>query len=57
METAIEKAARLAGSKSALAKGLGVSPQAVQNWVDDGQPPVRRCKDIEIFLGRARNTQ
>lgn len=47
METGIEKAVRLAGSQTALAQRLGVTPQAVQKWVAQGFPPTDRCRDIE----------
>lgn len=33
MESAIEKAVRAVGSQSALARAVGVAPQAVQQWV------------------------
>lgn len=50
METGIEKAVRIAGSQTALAQLLGLTPQAVQKWVGRGKPPVERCKDIETAL-------
>lgn len=50
MEKAIEKAARLAGNKTALARLLGVTPQAVQQWVRRGIAPAKRCRGIESVL-------
>lgn len=50
METGIQKAVRLAGSQTALAHLLGVSPQAVQKWVDQGKPSPHGCKQIELVL-------
>jgi len=50
METGIQKAVRLAGSQTALANLLGISPQAVQKWVDQGKPSPNGCKQIEIAL-------
>jgi DNA-binding transcriptional regulator YdaS (Cro superfamily) len=49
-ETGIDKAVRLAGSQTALANLLGLSPQAVQKWVVQGFPPGRRCRKIEDAL-------
>ncbi len=51
--TAIERAVDAAGSQSALARELGVTHQAVQQWVADGKPPVRRAIDIEIAVNGA----
>lgn len=51
METGVEKAVRLAGSQTALANRLGISPQAVQKWVDQGYVPADRCRDVETELG------
>lgn len=53
MEIGIEKAVRLAGSQTALAKLIGVSPQAVQKWVEQGFAPARRCRPIEQKLSGA----
>ena len=59
-ETGIAKAVRLAGSQTALAKGItqiaeakggsGVTPQAVQKWAAQGFAPPERCREIEDFL-------
>ncbi|WDZ97955.1 YdaS family helix-turn-helix protein [Herbaspirillum sp. WKF16] len=59
-ETGIATAVRLAGSQTALARGItqiaeargasGVTPQAVQKWVAQGFAPPERCREIEDFL-------
>lgn len=46
-ETGIERAVRLAGSQTALAKSLCVTPQAVQKWVSQGCVPSEHCRTIE----------
>ncbi|MFS2007946.1 transcriptional regulator [Duganella sp. CT11-25] len=53
MENAIEKAARLAGNRTALANLVGVTPQAVQQWVKRGLAPAKRCLRIEAVLDSA----
>lgn len=53
METNVQKAVRLAGGQTALAKALGVTPQAVQQWVDSGVVPADKCPRIEKLLNRA----
>lgn len=50
METGIKKAVELAGSQTALAELLGVTPQAVQKWVAQGCAPGDRCREIERLL-------
>ncbi|MDY7578161.1 helix-turn-helix domain-containing protein [Herbaspirillum sp. RTI4] len=53
MENAILKACRLVGGQSKLAKALGISPQAVQQWVSRQFAPACRCRAIETAtLGR-----
>lgn len=47
MENGISKAVRLAGSQTALANVVGVTPQAVQKWVEQGFVPGSRCRLIE----------
>lgn len=44
--TAIETAIQKAGSQSALAKAIGVTPQAVQQWTRRGFPPAERVMAI-----------
>ena len=47
MENGILKAVRLSGSQTALGNSLGVTPQAVQKWVEQGFVPGPRCRAIE----------
>ena len=51
METPIQKAVAILGSQTALAKKLGVVPQAVQQWVASGKPSIKRCLAIEQATG------
>ncbi len=44
---ALEKAIKIIGNQSSLARLIGVSPQAVQQWVEKGKPPIERSIDIE----------
>lgn len=44
---ALQQAVDRAGSQSALARLLNVKPQAVQQWVANGEPPVKRAIQIE----------
>lgn len=37
---------RSGGSQSDLAKKMGVSPQAVQQWVANGFIPPKRCRRV-----------
>ena len=46
---AIDRAIKKAGGPSALARELGVSPQAVCNWSKRGVPP-ERVIDIEAAV-------
>lgn len=50
METGIEKAIRLAGSQTALANRIGVTPQSVQKWAAQGYVPSERCRAVEAEL-------
>ena len=52
MESGISAAVRLAGNQTALARLLGVSPQAVQKWVSARCVPPERCLSIERALSR-----
>lgn len=56
--TPLEQAIEFIGSKSALARALGVSPGAVTNWITRGKVPGDRCIDIEtLTLGAVTATQ
>lgn len=50
METGIAKAVRLAGSQTALGNLLGLTPQAIQKWVERGIVPGERCREVETAL-------
>ena len=54
METPIEKAVRLAGHQSALARAVNVSPQAVQQWVESGRVSHKKVIDVERATGVSR---
>lgn len=54
METPILKAARIAGGQSALARRLGVTPQAVQQWCSGNRIPAGRVVEIEATCGVPR---
>lgn len=54
-ETPIEKAARLAGGQSSLARSVGVSPQAVQQWVESGRVSHKKVLDVEKITGVSRS--
>lgn len=43
-----------AGGQSKLAELLGISAQAVQQWVDSGMVPPRRVLDVERITGISR---
>ena len=47
----IEKAVVAYGGQSALARVVGVTPQAVQRWCSVGEAPVERCAAIEQATG------
>lgn len=50
MENGITKAIRLAGSQTALANILGLSPQAIQKWYAQGFVASERCRLVEDKL-------
>lgn len=54
MNSAIADAVLAAGSQSALARAVGVSPQAVQQWVDSGRVSHRKVLDVERATGVSR---
>lgn len=56
MEHAIDKAAKIVGSQTALATALGVNKTAVSQWKDAGRRvPAEHCPLIErMTLGQVR---
>lgn len=47
MNTALQQAIRYVGSQTALARCLGIRPQAVQQWTTTGRVPAERCLALE----------
>ncbi|MDE4918581.1 transcriptional regulator [Cupriavidus metallidurans] len=49
---AIDRAIHIAGSKSRLARAIGVTPQMVSQWASNRKPiPIPRCVQIEKATG------
>lgn len=46
-ETPIQRAAQYAGGQSALARKLGLTPQAVQKWCQKGRVPSEMVLHVE----------
>lgn len=49
--TGIEKAVEVAGGQAELAKLMGVSRQAIQQWVARGYIPRQQCAAMEAQTG------
>ncbi|MGH8523807.1 MAG: transcriptional regulator, partial [Gammaproteobacteria bacterium] len=47
MTTALRMAIELLGSQAALARCVGIRPQAVQQWAIKGRVPAARCLSVE----------
>lgn len=47
MSTALDMAIQVLGSQAALARHLGIRPQAVQQWTITGRAPAQRCLAVE----------
>lgn len=48
----IKKACKCAGSQKELAEKIGISPQAIVNWIKSGRPvPAERVLQIESATG------
>ncbi len=47
MTTALRIAIELLGSQAALARRVGIRPQAVQQWTVKGRVPAARCLSVE----------
>lgn len=52
--TGIEHAVRIAGGQKAFAEALGVTQQAVGQWVKKGHAPAGRIVEIEALFGVPR---
>lgn len=52
-ESPIQRAARLAGGQSALARspGVDVTPQAVQRWCAKNRVPAEKVIAVEVAVG------
>lgn len=51
MKSAIQKAVDVAGSQTALARKLKLTPQRIQQWVSTGKVPAERVLDVEAAVG------
>ena len=47
----LERAINVCGSQAALAKKIGVTPQAVQQWLAAGAVPIKRALQVEAATG------
>jgi DNA-binding transcriptional regulator YdaS (Cro superfamily) len=54
-KSAIERACDALGGQVKLAKALGVTPQAVSQWVAKGRVPPERCAEVERASGVGRH--
>lgn len=50
----LKKAIEAAGNMSRLARACNIKPQSVKGWVQRGEIPVKRCKDVERATGISR---
>lgn len=50
--TPIQKVILILGSQTKLAKKIGVSPQSVHQWVEQGKPPGNRVLEIESLVNK-----
>jgi DNA-binding transcriptional regulator YdaS (Cro superfamily) len=51
MHKKLQQAIDQIGSQSALARAIGVTPQAVQQWLENGRIPAKRVVAIEAATG------
>lgn len=47
----IQRAVKAIGNQSELARRLGIKPQAVQAWVQQGRVPARRVAQVAAISG------
>lgn len=55
MKSAVKRAISKAGSQSELARLVGVTPQAVQQWEAANRVSVRKALDVEKATGISRH--
>ena len=55
MDSPVKKAIDKAGSQSALARSLNITPQAVQRWVSNDRVPHMQVINIEKITGISRH--
>lgn len=55
MKSAVKRAIRKVGSQSNLARLVGVTPQAVQQWTAANRVSVRKVLDVEKATGISRH--
>ncbi|MEW5709803.1 MAG: Cro/CI family transcriptional regulator [Pseudomonadota bacterium] len=55
MSTPVQRAIKIAGGQSALARALKISPQAVQQWAATNRVPASRVLEIERLTGVSRH--
>lgn len=53
-ENIMQRAASTVGGSAALARKIGISPQAVQQWCKAGKPPANRVLNVEHITGVPR---
>lgn len=52
MKTAIEKSCQIVGGQAALARAIGVTAPAINQWLSGARPiPIERCVAIERATG------
>ncbi len=50
----LKRAIEAAGNMSKLARACNIKPQSVKGWVQRGEIPIKRCKDVERATGVPR---
>jgi DNA-binding transcriptional regulator YdaS (Cro superfamily) len=55
METSIDRAVKASGGQRALARALGIYPQAVNKWVKAQRVPAERVLQLESLTGVSRH--